>query len=109
MTLKLSSLKRLTAPLLVRHAQAVVHHDALGVGFQLVAEQRRHAELRHQRHGEFVEGVGQDDDLVVARAGRRGSPRAGHRPHLGDHLLDVRQAELVLFSAASRRYFISLS
>ena len=61
-----------------------------------MAEQRRHAELRHQRHGEFVEGVGEDDDLVVAAQGVEEILGAGHRAHVGNHLLDVGQAELVL-------------
>jgi hypothetical protein len=47
----------------------VVHQEAFGVGLELVAEQRRHAELLHQRHGELVEGVGQDDDLEVLAQG----------------------------------------
>jgi hypothetical protein len=82
--------------LLVRHAQMVVHHEAGRVGFQLVAEQHRHVQLRHQRHGELVEGVGQDDDLEIAAQGVEEIAGAIHRPHVGNHLLDVGQTEQVL-------------
>jgi hypothetical protein len=50
----------------------------------------------HQRVGEFVEGVGEDDDLVILAQLVEEGARARHRAHFGDHLLDVRQAELVL-------------
>ena len=46
--------------------------------------------------GEFVESVGEDDDLVVLAQLVEESAGAFHRPHFADHLLDVRQAQLVL-------------
>jgi hypothetical protein len=51
--------------LLLGHAQVVIDDDAVGIDFQAVAEQRRPGQLAHQRVGEFVEGVGEDDHLVV--------------------------------------------
>ena len=90
----LEALDRLA--LLVGHAQVVVHQDALGVGLEAVAEQRRQAELLHQRLGELVEGVGEDHHLVGVAQRVEEFARALHRPHAGDDLLDVGQAELLL-------------
>ena len=45
---------------------------------------------------EFVEGVRQDDDLIILAQLVEKGARAIHRPHLADHFLDVRQAESVL-------------
>ena len=81
---------------LVRHAQVVIDQHAFGVVFQRMAEQRRPAQLTHQRMGEFVESVRQDDDLVILAQLVEESASARHRAHFSDHLLDVRQAELVL-------------
>jgi hypothetical protein len=90
----LEATHRLT--LLIRHAQMVIHEAAGVVGFQAVAEQGRPAELPHQRVGELVEGVGQDHHLVVLAQRVEETARTVHRPHRGDDLLDLRQAQAVL-------------
>jgi hypothetical protein len=73
----------------------VAHQHSVGVGFEAVAEQRRPAELAHQRVGKLVEGVGQDDQLIVLAQSIDEGAGAFERSHFGDHLLDIRQAELV--------------
>jgi hypothetical protein len=46
--------------------------------------------------GEFVESVGENDDLIILTQLVDKGTSARHRAHFGDHLLDIRQAELVL-------------
>ena len=82
--------------LVVRHAQMIVHQNALGVGLQAMAEERRQAELAHQGLGEFGKGVGQDDDLVGLAQRIQEVLRTRQRLHAGNHGLDVGQAQLVL-------------
>lgn len=43
----------------------VIDEHAVGVGFEAMAEQRRPGQLAHQRMGELIEGIGQDDDFVI--------------------------------------------
>ncbi len=82
--------------LLVRHAQPVVDQHAFAIGLERVAEERRPAQLPHQRPGELVEGVGKDHHLVgIAQRIEKGG-RACHRPHRRDHLLDVGKAQPML-------------
>ena len=81
--------------LLVGHPEPVVAHPALAVDFEPVAEQRRPSELAHERVGEFVEGVGQDEDLVPRSqvVEELASPR--QRAHVADHALDVGELHAV--------------
>ena len=82
--------------LLVRHAQVVVHQHAVGIGFELVAHQRWHAKLLHQRHGELVKRVRKNDDLEVAPQCVEKLLGTGQRTRPGNDLADVAQTEFVL-------------
>ena len=81
--------------LLIGHAQVVIHHAAVGIGFQTVTEQRRPAELAHQRMSELVKSVGQDHDLIALAQRVEKGACAGHRSHFGDHRLNLRQPQPV--------------
>lgn len=82
--------------LLVGLAQHVALHEAVGIDLELVAQQRRPRELAHQRLCELVERVRQDQHLVAAAQVVEEVLGAGHRPHAGDHVLDVGEPEPVL-------------
>ena len=64
---------------------------------ELVAEEGRIAEFRDQRTGELGEGVGQDDDLGLFAERVEELLRAFEGLDGGDDLLDLFQAETVLF------------
>ena len=74
---------------------------------EAVAQDRRPAELAHQRPGELLERVRQDDHLGAARAGRRGSrrrPGAASSPPITSSIsVIVRPCS----SSRPSRYFIS--
>ncbi len=82
--------------LLVRHAQVVVGDPAVLGDFELMAEQGRPAELPHQRLGEVVEGVGQDDHLETLAQAVEELAGAFHGAHVADHRLDVLDFEPML-------------
>ena len=63
---------------------------------QLVAEQRRPAELLHEGLGELFESVGDDDDLGEAAQLVQKRAGAGHGVDLGDDRLHVGQAQPML-------------
>ena len=54
------------------------------------------SELLHQGRGELVEGVGEDDHLVLAAQPGEKLARALERAHAADHGLDVAQTQAVL-------------
>ena len=61
-----------------------------------MAKQCRVAQLLHQRHGEFVEGVRQNHHLKTLTQPVQKFPGTGQRVQLTDHFLDLRQAIAVL-------------
>ena len=75
-------------------AEAVDH--AVVPDGQLVAEQRRPAELFHQRPSELREGIADDDGLLRASQFVEKLLRARERVDLRDGLLNLLQAEPVL-------------
>ncbi len=76
-------------------AQHITGHPILG-NLQSVTEQRRTAELAHQRHGEFIVSVRQNHHLKPLAQPVEKFRRTVQRPHAGDHLLNVRQLQPVL-------------
>jgi hypothetical protein len=82
-------------PLLVGHAQAVVD-DAIVADDQLVAQDRRHAELTHQGCAELLEGVAEDDHLGALAQPVEEVLRALHRTEAGDHVGDQAHRQPVL-------------
>ena len=60
-----------------------------------MTEQRRAAELAHQRPRELVEGVGEDDERVPVPQLVEKLDRPLERIERRDHLLDVRDSEAV--------------
>lgn len=63
---------------------------------ELVAEQRGHAELLHERLGELREGVGDHDDLTAVAQLVQEFLCARQRIDSGDGFLDLLEAEAVL-------------
>jgi hypothetical protein len=81
-------------------AQTVAGHAAVAVALEAVAEQRRPAELAHQRCGELVEGVGEDHQLEALAQPGGEFQRAVEWSEPSDHLLDGGQAQVVLVEDA---------
>ena len=82
--------------LLLGHAKPPAPHEAGLVDVEPVAQQRRTAERAHQRIGELVERVRQDEDLIARAQVVEEFACAGQRPHALDHALDVCEREAVL-------------
>ena len=78
------------------HADAVVVDHPVFPDLQLVAEDRRPAELLHQGRSELREGIGEDERLGLAAQGVQELLRAGHGIDRGDRGLDVLQAQAML-------------
>jgi len=87
-------------PLGVLLAQLIVHHAVGLVGDQAMAEQRREAQLAHQRLGELVEGVGQDHHLETLAQPVDELRRAFQRLQRCDDLLDIGELQAVLVEDA---------
>jgi hypothetical protein len=89
--------------LLIRLAEPVPD-DPVVFDDEAVAEHRRHPELHHERGGELLEGVREDDDLGEGRSSSRNgrAPGSGARPAMTSATSDivrpcsVEQAEPVL-------------
>jgi hypothetical protein len=84
------------AALPVRDAQPVARDPPAGVDLERVAEERRPAELPHERRRELAERVGEDDDLRPAPQPVEERGGAVERRHRLDHRLDVAEPEPVL-------------
>ena len=84
--------------------QDVVGDAAVVVHRQAVAQQGRRAELAHQRAGELIEGVREDDQLEMLAGPLDEFHRAVQRVQGVDHLLDVRQAVAVLVEDAEPHF-----
>ena len=80
----------------LRHAHAVARDHAVRRHVERVAEERRAAELLHERRGELLERVAQEDHLRLGAERVEEVLRAGERVDAGDHLPDAAQAEAVL-------------
>jgi hypothetical protein len=89
--------------LLVGLAQFVVAHEAGGVDHELVAKECRPAQLAHQRVGEFVEGVRQDDHLEARAQLVQEVLGTFQRRHAAYHVLDVRQLQPVVLEQADAK------
>ncbi len=90
-------------PFLVGLAQLVVGHEALGVDLQLVAKEGGAPQLAHQRVGKLVEGVRQDDHLVLRAQTVQEVLGALQGRHAGDHRLDVGQLQPPLAQQADAK------
>lgn len=82
------------AALLVGEPQAVVD-DAVVGDDEAMAQQRRHAELAHQRRRELLERVAEDHDLRPGAELVEELPRAGERCQPADDLADEAEGEAV--------------
>src|SRR5579884_1493394 len=80
---------------LVRLAQAIID-DAVVLDFEFVAKERGPIELLHQRLGELLEGVREDDDLRDCAEFVQKFLAAGQGAQRRDDLLDVGQFEAML-------------
>lgn len=81
--------------LAVGEAQPVVGDTSRLFDHQFVAEQRRPPELAHQRFGELVERVAEDDDLRLRTQLLEEVDGAFERRQRRDHVLDVGEAQAV--------------
>ena len=78
-------------------AHLVAEDLAVRRDLERVAQQRRIAELLHQRHRELLERVAEDHDLRLAAQRVEKLLRAGHGVDLGDRLLNLLELQAVLF------------
>ena len=82
--------------LLILHPHVVIDDAAGLIDLQLVAKERRESQLAHQRLGELIERIGQDDHLAsLAEPGDK-VDGAFQRAHLVDDALDIVNGEFVL-------------
>jgi hypothetical protein len=89
----------MTAKLSARNASTAARFgsaEAVAVGLEPVAQQRRPGEPAHERRRELVERVREDHDLVAAAKPLEKAPGAFERRHLRDDVLDRAQAQAVL-------------
>ncbi len=82
--------------LLVLHPHMVGQDPARGIDLQLIAEEGGKSELAHERQGELIEGIGQNNHLAAFTEPGHELGGAFQRPHLVDDRLNVGDGEPVL-------------
>ena len=82
--------------LLILHPHVVAHDAAGFIDLQLIAEERRKSQLAHQRMGELIERIGQDNRLTSFAEPGDKVDGAFQWTHLVDDTLDIVKGELVL-------------